>query len=365
MNASFGRALLFFSLAVGPSLIAWAEEPGPDLSGRVGVEGGTFQPAQGAVHPYLGSLLILGIHPEITEGLSFDWAGQADGQEAGVPMPFSEPEASRRNIVDLQWESVGADGGAYRLAMDQAALHWASGPLELRAGLFKPDWGHSIFGRPTDYFFPVPPLSWLKDEPSASEGADASCFLFDDLSAEGAARFLEGGDAEWVVRLIQRGIGLTVTPSFARLQGKDGFGWEVMGTFPTVQVRFEGVDWRFANGGDAMDWNLGVSTSRYGVKYTAEVLRDGTGGILGGGSGYSQGSYLFISAEGTLTPEWKMSTAVVVLLDGGTFLFRPKVTWTFTSHWEAGLQAQVPLGDWDGPLHTWPGRCGFSLDYLL
>jgi hypothetical protein len=166
-----------------------------------------------------------------------------------------------------------------------------------------------------------------------------------------------------VVRLNQKGIGLTVTPSFARLKALDGLGWEVMGTFPDVQVRFEGVEWFNSFGGRFTDLNFGVSTSRYGVKYTLEVLRDGTGEIFRGEPEFFTGAYyFFISAEGALTKEWKISTAVVASPDGGPILFRPKLNWAFEERWETGFQAQVPLGDWAGPLQNVPGRVGLSLN---
>lgn len=370
MGRTFRIGSAALILAIGlPYGAVWAQEDeGTPFSARVGIESGIFQPAHDALHPYLYSHLELETHPGIADGLSLDLEGQANGQEADVPMGPSEPEAPRKNYLNLQWVSTEEDASQerYQLELDQAAFHWASGPLEMRAGLFKPDWGYSTFYRPTDYFFPIPPLSWLRDLPSASEGADASCFLFDDLSVEGAARFLEGGDAEWVARLAQKGIGLTVTPSFARLAGKDGFGWEVMGTFPTAQVRFEGVEWFNSLGGRFTDINIGASTSRYGVKYSLEIFRDGMGEIFRSGSGFSAGAYyVFISAEGTLTKEWKLSTAVVASFDGGPVLFRPKLNWTFEERWEAGFQAQVPLGDWAGPLQSVPSRVGLSIDHSL
>lgn len=368
LNLVFG--LFFLGILSSPGLLKAEEdvqEDGALLSGKIGVESGVFQPPQDAVHPYVYSHMELGAHRGITEGLFLDLEGQANWQEAGTPMPLSEPEASRNNYLNVQWENTDQEQSRefYQLKLDQAALRWASGPLDLKAGLFKPDWGHATFYRPTDYFFPIPPLAWLQDEPNASEGADLSCFLFDDLNLEGAVRWLEGGTAEGVVRLAQKGIGLAVTPSIAWMDKQNDLGLEIMGTFPTFQVRFEGVDRLYPDGHTAQDWNLGVSTLRYGVKYTAEVLRDGTGEILADDLNDTPGTYAFASVEGTLTTQWKISPAVVAALDGGPILFWPKISWAFALPWEVGFQAQVPLGNWAGPLEKVPGRAGVSLNYNL
>jgi hypothetical protein len=361
------KKLILFIILVFPTA-SWAEEEESQfLSGKIGMESGVFQPPQDSAYPYVYSRLVLESHPGMTEGLSLGLEVQANAQASGTNMPPSEPEAPSKNIVSLQWETMDAEDSleSGQMEVDQLNLHWATGPLDLKLGLFKPDWGSSFFYRPTDYFFPIQPLVWLKGEPSGSEGADAACFLFDDLNLEGAVRWLEGGTAEGVFRLTQKGIGLTITPSIAWMDKQNELGLEIMGTFPTFQIRFEGVDRLYPDGHTAQDWNFGVSTLRYGVKYTAEVLRDGTGEILADDLNDTPGTYLFISAEGTLTPEWKISPAVVGSLEGGPILFWPKINWAFAASWEVGIQAQLPLGEGVGPLEKVPGRAGLSLAYIL
>ena len=84
---------LILVLILGAPLL-WAEEnEGAVFSGKIGVESGTFQPAQDALHPYVYSHLELETHPGITEGFSLDLEGQANGLEAGVPAPgHHQPE---------------------------------------------------------------------------------------------------------------------------------------------------------------------------------------------------------------------------------------------------------------------------------
>ncbi len=283
-------------------------------------------------------------------------------------MPSSEPLYPVDNVLNLEKDSYSSNGGTdnYFLELERAYLHYASGPLDLTLGLFKPQWGCSYFYRPTDYFFPLAPLQWQGEESLGSEGLDASCFLFDDLSLEGAARWLEGDRTEGVLRLVDKGIGITVTPSLAWMTGRNGFGLEMVGTFPTLQVRLEGVDWLYPDGHTASNWNLGLSTSHEGVQYKAEFLRDETGEILGNYSDMvTQATYFYLSAEGKISGQWKAIPSLVASFEGGPFLLWPKVSWDFEPSWELGLQAQMILGAWKGPLDLFPGRAGAALSYSL
>jgi hypothetical protein len=336
------------------------------LSGQISAEGGGFQTPGSSFSAYQYSRLSLESHQDLFSGFSYGLEGEADWQFSGKPMPPSEPEYPVENILNLETDNYTSETGInnYFLELERAYFHLATGRLDLTAGLFKPQWGYSYFYRPTDYFFPLSPLQWQGEEPLGSEGLDATCFLFDDLSLEGAVRWLEGGDAEGVIRLVDKGIGITVTPSLALMTGREGFGLEAVGTFPTVQVRVEGVDWLYPDGRSASNWNLGFSTSHEGVKYTAEFLRDETGEILGSySSGLTQVTYAFLSAEGKFFKQWKATPALVAPLEGGPFLFWPKVSWDFEPPWELRFQAQWLIGHWEGPLDLTPGRTGVSLSY--
>lgn len=346
--------------------IAGAQTPSNGFSGRLSLEGGGLQGPSSSVQTYSYYRLFLQEGEDIAPDLSFLVAGEANWQTFTPLVSIPWPLYPQNNALRLENDNITTSHGRdyYGLQANRAYLRWISGPLDVTAGLFKPDWGASIFYRPTDYFFPKPPLQWVGMEALGSEGVDASLFLFDDLSVEGAARWLEGGTTEGVARLINKGIGLTIAPSAAWMTGRNAFGLEIVGTFPTLQVRLEGTDWIYADQHTAANWILGISTSHEGVKYTAEILRDATGDILGAYSDDSnQATCAFISVEGTFFGTWKASPALVVPLEGGPLLFWPKVAWSFAPQWEAGFQAQVLLGNWKGPLDLYPGRGGFSLAF--
>ncbi len=336
------------------------------FSGKISAEGGSFQPPESAAAAYQYSSLSLESSQDLLPTLSLGLEGEADWQSAGLPMAPTWPLYPADNAVKLETNNLYSSKGEdlYSLRLNRAYLHLATGRLDVTAGLFKPEWGYSYFYRPTDYFNPLPPLQWKDAEPLGSEGVDASCFLFDDLSLEGAVRWLQGGTANGVLKLVDKGIGLTFTPSLAWMTDRNGLGLEAVGTFPTVQVRLEGVDWVYPDGHRAANWNLGFSTSHEGVKYTAEFLRDETGDILGGYSNTnSQATYTFLSGEGKFFGQWKAAPALVAPLEGGPFLFWPKVNWDFGPSWELGFQAQWIVGHWEGPLDLTPGRAGISLAY--
>jgi len=370
MARSFLAFIALFSILGIPAAARAEEEENETLSGRISAEGGSFQSSGSGLAAYQYSRLSLETHQDVIQGLSFGLEGEGSWQSSGIPMPPTQADNGAENLIKLESNNYPSDEDdgtdLLSLQLEQAYLHFASGPLDLTAGLFKPNWGSSYFYRPTDYFFPLAPLQWKGEEANGSEGLDASCFLFDDLSLEGAARWLEGGSAEGVLKVVDKGIGITVTPSLAWMTGRNGLGLELVGTFPTFQTRFEAVDWLYADNHIAVNWTLGLSTSNEGVKYTAEVLRDETGEILGGYTDQAPpATYVFISAEGKFFEKWKASPAMVLPLEGGPFLFWPKVSWIFEPHWELGFQAQMLLGNWKGPLDLYPGRAGFSLAYSL
>ncbi len=338
------------------------------FSGKISAEAGGFQSPGSDLATYQYSNLSLESAQDLLPELSLGLEGEANWQSAGLPMAPTWPIYPANNVLKLETNNFSSFGGEdiYSLRINRAFLHLATGRLDVTAGLFKPDWGYSYFYRPTDYFNPLSPLQWRPAESLGSEGMDASCFMFDDLSLEGAVRFLQGGTANGVLRLVDKGIGITVTPSLAWMTGRDGFGLEMVGTFPTFQVRLEGEHWIYSDDHAATNWNLGVSTSHDGVKYTAEFLRDETGEILGN---YSKQviptSYVFMTAEGKFLDQWKAAPAFVAPLEGGPFIFWPKVNWDFESSWELGFQAQWLIGAWEGPLDLYPGRTGVSLAYTL
>jgi hypothetical protein len=347
--------------------ITWADEVG-GFSGKLSLEGGGTQAPSSALETDSYYRLFLRDEEDLVPEFSVDLAGEANWQTLVSPAQIPWPLYPRDNVLKLESDNFTTNNGSdlFAIQLDRANLRWASGSLDITAGLFKPKWGSSYFYRPTDYFFPLEPLTWQADEPLGSEGLDASCFLFDDFSLEGATRWLKNGDGEEVLRLVNKGIGLTVTPSAAWMIGRNGFGLELEGTFPTLQVMLEGVDWLYPDGHTAANWTAGLSTTHEGVKYTAEVLRDQTGEILGVYSDQAPpATYVFISAEGKFFEQWQAAPALVAPLEGGPFVFWTKISWAFAPQWQAGFQAQVLLGNWKGPLDLYTGRAGVSLTYSL
>jgi hypothetical protein len=345
----------------------WASETETQaFSGKISAEAGSFQSPGSALAAYQYSNLSLESTQDLSSALSLGLEGEADWQSAGYPMTPTWPLYPANNVVKLEANNLSSSDGEdlYSLRLNRAYFHLATGRLDVTAGLFKPEWGYSYFYRPTDYFNPLSPLQWKDAESLGSEGLDASCFLFDDLSLEGAVRWLEGGAANGVLKLVDKGIGITFTPSLAWMTDRNGFGLEAVGTFPTIQVRLEGVNWLYPDGHTATNWNLGFSTSHEGMKYTAEFLRDETGEILGNDSSQiTQVTYAFLSAEGKFFSQWKAAPALVASLERGPFFFWPKLSWGFEPSWELSFQAQWLIGAWEGPLDLTPGRTGVSLAY--
>lgn len=338
------------------------------FSGKLSLESGGLQPPSSEVQTYSYYHLFLQNQGDLNPEISYCLAGEANWQTYTPTAPIAWPLYPQSNYLRLETNNIPTPHGNdyYGVEADRAYLRWASGPLDVTAGLFKPQWGSSFFYRPTDYFFPLMPLQWQGSEALGSEGLDASYFLFDDLSLEGAVRVLEGSATEGVVRLVNKEIGLTIVPSAAWMTGRNAFGLEVVGTLPSLQIRLEGTDWLYADQHTAANWTAGFSTTHEGIQYSAEILRDETGDILGGYSDVtSQGTYVFVSTEGAFLTQWKASPALVVPLEGGPFLFWPKVSWEFAPQWTLDFQGQILLGNWRGPLDLYPGRAGASLAYSL
>lgn len=344
---------------------AWGDEE--NFSGFVSEDAGISQNPSANIQPYQYSRVLLRGQEDLADSLSLILMGEADQQASGSSMFPSWLLYPVPNVLQLEVQNNGVDGQSFLLArLDRASLQWSSGSLETRVGLENFDWGSSSFYRPTDYFFPLSPLAWVSDTPLGSEGVDAKCFLFDDLSLEGAARLLQGGHAEEVVRLVNKGIGITLTPSFAWLQGRDGLGLEAAGTFPDFKAWVEGVDWFFPGGVDRLQWVAGLSTIKQGTTLKAEFFQDGTGEILGGFSnGTLDAAYLSGSVGRKFPGGWKTELSLVKSVDGGPFLFWPKIQWAFAPQWEAGFQAQILIASGAGPLDLYPGRTGLSGSFLF
>jgi hypothetical protein len=345
----------------------WAQEAFV-FSGQVAEEGGIAQTASSSVQPYQTSRLLLQSHGDFDPEFSWGLDGEADQQSSGLGMVPSWFIYSSHNDVNLEADnSTLFLNNAYQMArLDRAFLKWASGRWEVAAGLQNFDGGTAYFYQPTHYFNPVPPLAWINDEPLGSEGLNANCFLFDDLSVEGSMRWLANGASEWVARLVNKGIGISITPSFACLQGRNGTGLELSGTFPDFQVRVEGVNWFYPGDVLQLEWIAGLSTLIQETKFTLEGLQDTSGEALGGWTlGNPDSFYFFASAQKDFSGQWRVVPALVKSLNGGPLLLWPKVSWNLSQVWKLTAQVQLPVGSTQGSLGLYPSRSGLSLAYLF
>jgi hypothetical protein len=338
------------------------------FSGQVAAEGGVAQTTQSSLQPYQTSRLLLQSHGDLDPEFSWSLDGEVDQQSSGLGLAPTWLTYSSQNYVNLEVDnSTLSSNNVYQMArLDRAFLKWASGRWEVAAGLQNFDGGTAYFYQPTHYFNPLPPLAWITDEPLGSEGLNANCFLFDDLSVEGSMRWLANGANEWVARLVNKGIGIAITPSFACLQGRNGTGLELSGTFPDFQVRVEGVNWFYPGNNLQLEWTAGLSTLIQGTKLTLEGLQDTTGEALGGWTlGNPNSFYLFASAQRDFSGQWQAAPALVKSLNGGPLLLWPKVSWNLSRVWKLSVQAQLPVGYTQGSLSLYPSRSGLSLAYLF
>jgi hypothetical protein len=338
------------------------------ISGQIAEEGGVFQTPQSLLEPYQYSSLLMKSHGDLTSELSWGLEGEADQQSSAAGQSPTWLTDASPNALSLEADnSTATTDTSYTMArLDRAFLKWTSGRWEVTAGLQAFDGGACSFYQPTHYFNPLPPLAWVTDEPLGSEGLNLNCFLFDDLSVEGSVRRLADGSAEWVARLANKGIGISISPSFACLEGRDGVGLELSGTFPEIQVRFEGVNWFYPGNSWQLEWVAGISTLIQGAKITLEGLQDTTGEALGDwGTGNPDSFYLFASAQRDFSGQWQADPALVQSLSGGPLILWPKVSWNLNRAWKLTAQAQWPLGSANGPLGLIPSRSGLSLAFLF
>lgn len=348
--------LSLFLLAVGPERSPASEER--EFSGKLRMEAGvpgTFDvPSPFYFYP---SLQLKSYH-DLTPELSLSLAGEARWQVSGPPMtPFWFPTPAR-NLLDLEAEDLSTSDGTQHLSLrlSRAELKWASGPLDVTAGLFVPDWGVASFFRPTQYFFPVRRLSWEPGLPPASEALDLKCSLFDDLSLETAGRLLEDGTGDWVVRLVDKSVAYSVVPSFARVGGVDLLGLELLALFPDFKAWVEGT-YRLQELVPGESWSdrtvgiLGLSTLIDGTTFVLEFLKDGTGQVLGPLSdGQGKAGYFLVTAAREFPGKWTTLAGVVKSSCGGPFFLLSRTGWEFEPEWQAGLQVRVKFGEDPGPL---------------
>jgi hypothetical protein len=361
------RNYYFILCFLGVVSASWCQEA-LSISGQLTEEGGVAQTSASPLQPYQYSRLLLQSRGDLNPEFSWSLEGEASQQFSGMAQSPTWLTYTSQNIVNLETDSSTASSNtSYQMArFDRAFLKWTSGRWEITGGLQAFDSGTAFFYQPTHYFNPLPPLAWITDEPLGSEGLNVNCFLLDDLSVEASVRWLADGNSEWVARLVNKGIGISITPSFARMEGRNGAGLELSGTFPDFQVRLEGVNWFYPDNSSQLEWIAGLSTLVQKTKLTLEGLRDATGEALGGWAISNPGSfYFFASAQTDFSGQWQAAPALVKSLDGGPLLLWPKVLLSLNSAWKLTAQAQWPLGSANGSLGLVPSQTGLSAAYLF
>jgi hypothetical protein len=342
-----------------------------ELSGKLRMEVGAPGTLDVPSRFYFYPSLQLKSYHDLTPELSLSLAGEARWQVSGPPMSpfwFLYPA---KNLLDLEAEDLATSDGTGHLSLrlSRAELKWSTGPLDVTAGLFVPDWGVASFFRPTQYFFPVRRLSWEPGLPPASEALDLKCALFDDLSLETAGRLLEDGTGDWVVRLVDKNVAYTVVPSFARMGGVDLLGLELLAMFPDFKVWVEGTC-RVQGPVPGETWLdrtvgiLGLSTLIDGTTLVLEFLEDGTGEVLGMLSdGRREGGYFLATATRGFPGKWRSLAGVVKSSCGGPFFLLSRTGWEFEPGWEVGLQVRIKAGEDPGPLVLFPANLGLAVSY--
>ena len=351
---------LFILLPVFGLGAALAQAAEDGFSGRLSTESGSFQSPNAGLGLFQFSRIILENQGDLLPNLSFNLSAEADWQTAGSAALPPWPGFPVPNALSLEVDHSSANVGSdfYFLRMDRASLKWVSGRLDLSLGLQNLDWGSSFFYRPTDYFFPLSPFDLVRDQPLPSEAVDLSFFLIDDFSLEGTVRWVEDGRPEALLRLVNRGIGLTFTPSFAWLEGREGLGLKRSELFRIS--RYAGRGWIGGCRRVCLNskWIAGISTlENKGMTYNLEVFQDGTGTVLGKDStGDPSAVYFFASFEGKLAEDWKSKIALVKSPGGGPFLFWPQLEWNFEAAWSVQLEGQLLVVHSSGSLGNNPSR---------
>jgi hypothetical protein len=355
---------LFLFILFSPTL--YAQSTGP-LGFRFDFDTGVHD--QGGPASYFQvTRLLLDRKDQVLDDLDLNLGGEvlwlADQNPVAVPWP----ENGKPNWVNLEWNNLNdSDGFNYEaLRMTRLNFQESFDGFQATLGIQDFTWGSGRFYKPTDYFNPLEPLTLLREEPLGSEAVDLSQALFDDLSFEAAGRLLLGGATEWVARFPNRGIGVTATPSFAHLIDRQGLGLEGVVTFPTFQLRWEGVEWFLPANRSALEMEAGVSSRWDESNLCLEWLKDGTGEALGGFSnGNPSADYFYFSLNRGLDKHWTLEPALVKSPEGGPFLFWPRVVLNFDTGWQFSLQGQVSAAFSEGPLALNPDRVFLALAYEL
>ena len=364
------RAILAAGLFFLGAPILWAQSTGP-WGFRLDFQTGLQDPA-GHTGYFQATRLLLDRRDSLSDDLDLNVGAEALWWVQGPQGPPADslhlpwPEAAAPNWIPVEWNNFNdSDGVNFEvLRLTRLNLRESFDGFEAQAGLQAFDWGQGHFFKPTDYFNPLAPLSFWNEEPLGSEALDLSQALFDDLGVEAAARLTEGGDAEWVIRLPNRGIGFLAVPSFARLVGRDGLGLEGYVTFPTFQIRAEAVRWVLSSGEVEVEALAGISTRVDDGDLSLEWLKDGTGEALGAFSTQAPSAdYFYFSLSRALGKRWTLAPALVKSPEGGPFLFWPKLVLNFGTGWEFSLEAQVSAAFGAGPLAAHSDRFLLGVSY--
>jgi hypothetical protein len=211
-------------------------------------------------------------------------------------------------------------------------------------------------------------LETFGDPVVGSDGVDLSYAVGANTNLEGAVRFMRGGRAEFVVRVENRGIGVSGTPLFAKREGEDGLGAELSATLKHFQWRLEGMGWHEEGAsGRRMEFVTGIYGAFQKFPVGVEFVRDGTGRLLGAGVDTPDkgDNYISMFAETPNIYRFRCSPSLLKSVQGGRWMARPTLTYEFSKRFQMGLDGRWVIGSASGPLAAVPTQWWLSTTVSL
>jgi hypothetical protein len=340
-----------------------------DFSGNISAVGGA-QAMSRMDSVALGRIRVIG-----------DWEKQWDptwtsgvdvlGTWTASKKPFTAPSSDdgEENILDATWRHASPDDGVLEtIRLQKAYVRYEDGRWQGSAGRTDLSWGEAHTLRPTAVFHAPRLLEAFGDPPMGSDGADASYAIGSNTNLEGAFRVQRGGHVEYVVRVENRGIGVSGTPLFVMREGENGLGLELSATLKHFQWRLEGMAWHFD---DTDGRRMEIVTGFYGALHKfpvgVEWVRDGSGQLLGSGSSRpgEEANYFSAFMETPAVYRFRCNPMVLHSTQGGRLFVKPGLLFEATSQLHFTLDGRWMVGTSQGPLAAAPTQLEFSTVVLF
>lgn len=228
----------------------------------------------------------------------------------------------------------------------------SEGNWEISLGRRRFDRGVGRFFKPTDFFYPLHPLSIFTEGLPGIDGAFGYLRLSEWHSLEGGVRLLEQGRSERWVRILQKSIGLQGEGAFQTFFGGWRAGGNLQGTFRFLQGRVEALRHHLAQEDDFWEVLAGLTGASEETLYHLEVFFDRGGRIFGpfSSASFEKEAYAMAGME-TGPSEQRLFVALIRSFAGGRTLLQPRFKWTLTDTWSLDLGMHWILGNSDvGPL---------------